>query len=98
MDPSGLGFFSFLKKIFAKIVKALKAALAAFVVAFVSSGSKLQNRAKGSSKGVCFGFGFPHQNLANPPMEPQRGSDSRERRWRVESLYHLELSGSGTGP
>jgi hypothetical protein len=38
-DPSGLGFFSFLKRLFGKVVHAFKAAVVAFVTAFITGGN-----------------------------------------------------------
>jgi len=38
-DPSGLGFFSFLKRLFGKVIHALKAAVVAFVTAFITGGN-----------------------------------------------------------
>jgi len=38
-DPSGLGFFSFLKRLFGKVIHALKAAVVAFVTALITGGN-----------------------------------------------------------
>jgi len=69
-DPSGLGFFSFLKKIFKKIVNALKAALKAFVVAFVSSGGDFRAARRAAVKAFVSDLGFRTRTWQTPQWNP----------------------------
>ena len=70
LDPSGLGFFSFLKKIFGKIVRALKAALKAFVVAFVSSGGNFRTARRAAVRAFVSDLGFRTRTWNTPQWNP----------------------------
>jgi hypothetical protein len=70
VDPSGLGFLSFLKKIFVRGLKAVIAAAVAFVVTFVQTGSF--DRAKAAAK-QAFIANFrqiPRRRIGTPPTFP----------------------------
>lgn len=70
VDPSGLGFLSFLKKIFVRGLKAVIAAVVAFVVTFVQTGSF--SRAKAAAK-QAFIENFrqiPRRRIGTPPTFP----------------------------
>jgi RHS repeat-associated protein len=57
-DPSGLGFFGFLKNLFKKVVNAIKAAVVAFVVAFVGSGGDFKKARRAATRAFVSSFGF----------------------------------------
>ena len=70
VDPTGLGFLSFLKKIFWRGLKAVIAAAVAFVVTFVQTGSF--SRAKAAAK-QAFIENFrqiPRRRIGTPPTFP----------------------------
>ena len=69
-DPSGLGFFSFLKKIFGKIAKAFKAAVVAFVVAFVGSGGNFRIARRAAIKAFVSDLGFQTRTWHTPQWNP----------------------------
>jgi RHS repeat-associated protein len=68
-DPSGLGFFSFLKRLFGKVVHAFKAAVVAFVTAFVTGGN-FRTARRDAIRAFVSDLGFSTRTWNTPQWNP----------------------------